>query len=105
MPQDIIDNTRAAYSTDPTTATGYSAALGVPTGRYIKPAGVKGNCVVDLPAGLQHAGHPDQRAAVHARRLPAEEAVPVLEQGELRSQLRSPERVRQRQLQPPAEPG
>jgi hypothetical protein len=46
MPQDIIDNTRAAYSSDPTTATGYSAALGVPTGRYIKPAGVKGNCVV-----------------------------------------------------------
>jgi len=46
MPQDIIDNTRAAYSTDPTTATGYSAALGVPTGRYIRPAGIKGNCVV-----------------------------------------------------------
>ena len=46
MPQDIIDNTRAAYSSDPTTSTGYSAAPGVPTGRYIRPAGIKGNCVV-----------------------------------------------------------
>jgi hypothetical protein len=38
MPADIITNTRAAYSTDPTSATGYSVALGVPTGRYIKPS-------------------------------------------------------------------
>ncbi len=37
MPQDIIDNTRRAYSTDPTSATGYSA-LGVPSGRYIRPS-------------------------------------------------------------------
>ena len=38
MPADIIANTRAAYSTDATTANGYSVALGAPTGRYIKPA-------------------------------------------------------------------
>jgi hypothetical protein len=38
MPPDIIANTRAAYSTDATTANGYSAALGAPTGRYIKPS-------------------------------------------------------------------
>jgi hypothetical protein len=38
MPADIITNTRAAYSTDATTATGYSTALGVPSGRYIKPS-------------------------------------------------------------------
>ena len=38
FPQDIIDNTNAAFSTDPTTATGYSAAFGVPTGRYLRPA-------------------------------------------------------------------
>lgn len=44
MPQDIIDNTRRAYSTDPTTATGYSTALGVPSGRYIAPAG-DANCI------------------------------------------------------------
>jgi len=42
MPQDIIDNTRRAYSSDPLTATGYSAALGVPTGRYIKPSSGNG---------------------------------------------------------------
>jgi len=38
MPADIIANTRAAYSTDATTANGYSVALGAPTGRYIKPS-------------------------------------------------------------------
>jgi hypothetical protein len=38
MPQDIIENTRRAYSTDPTTADGYSAALGAPSGRYLAPA-------------------------------------------------------------------
>ena len=37
MAQDIIDNTRRAFSVDPNSATGYSA-LGVPTGRYIAPA-------------------------------------------------------------------
>jgi len=37
MPQDIIDNTRAAFNSDPTTATGYSLALGVPEGRYLRP--------------------------------------------------------------------
>jgi hypothetical protein len=43
MPQDIIDNTRRAYATDPTSATGYSAD-GPPTGRYLAPASVPG-CV------------------------------------------------------------
>jgi hypothetical protein len=38
MPADIIENTRRAYSSDPTTANGYSAALGAPTGRYIRPS-------------------------------------------------------------------
>ena len=37
MPQDIIDNTRRAFNTDPTSPTGYGA-LGAPTGRYIAPA-------------------------------------------------------------------
>lgn len=36
MPQDIIDNTRRAFSTDPTSPTGYSAD-GPPTGRYLAP--------------------------------------------------------------------
>ena len=43
LPQDIIDNTRRACNTDPTSATGYSAD-GVPTGRYIAPASAPG-CV------------------------------------------------------------
>jgi hypothetical protein len=37
LPDDIILNTRRAYSTSATTATGYSD-LGVPEGRYIAPA-------------------------------------------------------------------
>jgi hypothetical protein len=43
LPQDIIDNTRRAWNTDPTSPTGYSAD-GVPTGRYIAPASAPG-CV------------------------------------------------------------
>ena len=38
FPEDIRLNTWAAFTTDPTTATGYSAARGVPTGRYLRPA-------------------------------------------------------------------
>lgn len=38
FPEDIRMNTWAAFSTDPTTPTGYSLARGVPTGRYIRPA-------------------------------------------------------------------
>ena len=37
FPQDIIDNTRAAFNSDPTSPTGYSLALGVPQGRYVRP--------------------------------------------------------------------
>jgi hypothetical protein len=36
FPQDIVDNTRRAFNTDPTSATGYGAE-GPPTGRYIAP--------------------------------------------------------------------
>ena len=38
FPEDIRLNTWAAFSVDPTTPTGYSAARGVPTGRYMRPA-------------------------------------------------------------------
>ena len=41
MPQDIIDNTRRAYSTDVTSANGYSS-LGAPSGRYIRPSSGEG---------------------------------------------------------------
>jgi hypothetical protein len=36
LPKDIIDNTIRAFSTSPTSATGYGA-LGAPTGRYLAP--------------------------------------------------------------------
>ena len=38
LPDDVILNTRRAFSTSATTATGYSDSLGVPEGRYIAPA-------------------------------------------------------------------
>jgi hypothetical protein len=38
LPEDIVLNTRRAFSTSNTTLTGYSASLGAPEGRYIAPA-------------------------------------------------------------------
>jgi hypothetical protein len=43
LPDDVILNTRRAYSIDPQSVTGYSA-LGVPEGRYFGPAEF-GDCV------------------------------------------------------------
>jgi hypothetical protein len=55
LPQDIIDNTIKAFSTSPTSASGYGA-LGAPSGRYLAPANgpdciqeVRGDCA---PADL-----------------------------------------------------
>jgi hypothetical protein len=47
MPDDIILNTRRAFNSDPTSATGFSA-LGVPEGRYIAPASHDG-CIALYP--------------------------------------------------------
>ena len=38
LPEDIVLNTRRAFSTSNTTLNGYSASLGAPEGRYIAPA-------------------------------------------------------------------
>ncbi|GMV20485.1 MAG: hypothetical protein AMXMBFR57_04340 [Acidimicrobiia bacterium] len=38
LPEDVILNTRRAYSISNTTTDGYSSSLGAPTGRYIAPA-------------------------------------------------------------------
>jgi hypothetical protein len=38
LPDDVIQNTRAAFSTSNTTIGGYSTSLGRPQGRYIAPA-------------------------------------------------------------------
>jgi hypothetical protein len=48
LPDDVILNTRRAYSISPTSPTGYSD-LGVPTGRYIAPA--NGPDCIQLRAG------------------------------------------------------
>ena len=42
LPEDVILNTRRAFSTSTTTVDGYSTSLGVPTGRYIAPANTAG---------------------------------------------------------------
>jgi carboxypeptidase family protein/TonB-dependent receptor-like protein len=44
MPDDIILNTRRAFSTLSTTVSGYGTALGAPEGRYIAPAN-SANCI------------------------------------------------------------
>jgi hypothetical protein len=43
LPDDIIANTQAAFNIDPTSPTGYTSLYGVPTGRFIAPAGFS-NC-------------------------------------------------------------
>lgn len=48
LPDDIILNTRRAFNTDPTSATGYSS-VGVPQGRYLAPA--NGPDCIQLRAG------------------------------------------------------
>jgi hypothetical protein len=54
MPQDVIDNTRRAYDTDPTSPTGFPAGE-TPTGRYFAPASgpdcialYPGDCAPDM---------------------------------------------------------
>ena len=49
LPDDVILNTRRAFSVSTTTADGYSTALGAPEGRYIAPANSE-NCI-QLKAG------------------------------------------------------
>jgi len=44
LPEDVILNTRRAFSTISTTLDGYSASLGAPTGKYIAPAN-SGSCI------------------------------------------------------------
>ena len=44
LPEDIILNTRRAFSVSATTATGFGTTLGPPTGRYIAPAN-SANCI------------------------------------------------------------
>ncbi len=44
LPEDVILNTRRAYSVSSTTTNGYSASLGAPEGRYIAPAN-SGGCI------------------------------------------------------------
>ena len=44
LPDDVILNTRRAFSTSNSTLDGYSASLGAPTGKYIAPAN-SANCI------------------------------------------------------------
>ena len=76
FPQDIIDNTRRAYNTDPASATGYGGD-GPPTGRYIAPASgselhraLRGRLRRAAPGA---AARPDVLALGHA----PEQALPV----------------------------
>ena len=99
LPDDVILNTRRAFSVSTTTANGYCASLGAPEGRYIAPAN-SADCI-QLKAGdcaPRDAAHP--RAVVHALRHRRHQAVPAHGPHELRAPGRRAERVRQHQLQP-----
>jgi hypothetical protein len=55
LPDDILQNTIKAFSTDPTSATGYGS-LGAPSGQYLAPASGP-DCVEGYP-GQCSGGHP-----------------------------------------------
>ena len=57
LPDDVIDNTIKAFATDPTSATGYSAA-GAPEGRYFAPAGGP-DCIETIASGYGSCGERD----------------------------------------------
>jgi hypothetical protein len=48
LPDDVIQNTRRAFSTSSTTVGGYSTTLGAPTGKYIAPAN-SATCLQEIP--------------------------------------------------------
>ncbi len=100
FPQDIIDNTRRAFNTDPTSATGYGGD-GAPTGRYIAPrqhAGLHRHLRGRLRrAAAGAAARPDR---VRAGTCALSKRFPFGREGERRVHRRSAERVRQHQLQP-----
>src|SRR3954463_1007034 len=54
LPQDILENTVLAFSPSATAATGYSS-LGLPTGRYLAPAG-NPNCIETIANGYGDCG-------------------------------------------------
>ena len=65
MPDDIILNTRRAFSIGTSTANGYSATLGAPEGRYIAPAN-SADCLQLARRTVCAAQPDDQRAVVRA---------------------------------------
>ena len=102
-PDDIILNTRRAFSTDPTSATGYSA-LGVPEGRYITRASREG-CIALYPGDCDT---PDQivingpwfvRFDLRAHQARADQGTV---DGGVQHRVHEP--VRQHQLQPGLQP-
>jgi hypothetical protein len=48
LPEDVILNTRRAFSTSSTTLNGYSTSLGAPEGRYLAPAN-SASCIQNRP--------------------------------------------------------
>ena len=102
LPDDVILNTRRAFSTSTTSPTGYSD-LGVPEGRYIAPAN-SADCI-QLKAGDCAPRTLLIRAPFFTRfDIGVTKRFPIRGQHELRVARRRAERVRQHQLQPGGQP-
>ena len=104
LPDDVILNTRRAFSTSNATVNGYSTSLGAPEGRYLAPANsadciqVKaGDCA---PRSLLRAV-----AVVQARRFRRGQESRGRRREERRSAFRSPQRVRHAELHDRLESG
>ncbi len=103
LPQDIIDNTRRAFNTDPTSANRLLRRRRAdrPLHRAAELAGLRAG----LSDRLRRAAQPLRaEPALLALRLQLQEALPVRPRRQLRSAARSAERVRQHQLQQPVQP-
>ena len=99
FPEDIRLNTWAAFSVDPTTPTGYSAARGVPTGRYMRPSS-DANCIAIYRFDCDTPDINLNGPLFSRWDMRSEEELRPRRAAQLRDHGRSAERVRHDQLQP-----
>ena len=99
LPDDVILNTRRAFSTSNTTVSGYSTSLGAPEGRYIAPAN-SADCIQVRAGDCAPRNVLAARAVVQAVRLRRGEAVRHRRHEEHRGAVRHAQRVRHAELHP-----
>ena len=103
MTQDIIDESRKAFDTSATSATGYGSN-GPPSGRYLAPAGGNG-CFYLYIGDCGEQEYYFHLPLFSRFDMTFKKNFPLGGEALVRAAGRHPERVRQRQLQPQLQPG